>query len=216
MSLYISDHVQQVRELHKPTLDQYHDFTRIKDLLQSFSNNLFEAYSKGDSKAAVEVSNHHPLFIGQQAEDILHRAFTEEDSKQTIARAYGFQEWNAIPDQQINHQFEMAIDLFVNGEREELEKLIDLSPKLLETRSDFGHHATLLHYAGSNGVEIWRQVVPSNLPEMIRMLIGKGADKDATANFYGSLYGTKVLVESSAHPKDAGIADEIIQTLSLS
>ena len=49
---------------------------------------------------------------------------------------------------------------------------------------------------------------------MIELLIKKGADKEVTANFYGGLYDTKTLAETSAHPKEAGILDEIMEVLS--
>ena len=87
------------------------------------------------------------------------------------------------------------------------------NPDLIFQKSKFGHQATLLHYVASNGVEFWRQIVPHNLPEMISYLIEKGADKNAKMKVYGGEFSVLPLLESSAHPYAAGIADQMIEIL---
>lgn len=212
MNIYISNQVKQVRNLHQSILNKYLDFNLIKDLLDALSINLFEAFNKGEKTVAIEISNYHPLFIGCDYDEIYSRAFSLEDAKLTLAREYGFQKWNSI-DGTLNPDFETAIDLLLNGEENQLKQMIQTNPTLLSQRSPFGHQATLLHYAGSNGVEIWRQVVPENLPEMVKMLIESGADKNAKAHFYGGEYSTLALATTSAHPEAAGIKKDLESVL---
>ncbi|WP_378176901.1 hypothetical protein [Aquimarina sp. SS2-1] len=45
-----------------------------------------------------------------------------------------------------------------------------------------------MNYTASNGVEIWRQKTPINLPEMTYFLIDKGADRYATECIWRQLY----------------------------
>ncbi|NNE01456.1 MAG: ankyrin repeat domain-containing protein, partial [Pirellulaceae bacterium] len=72
---------------------------------------------------------------------------------------------------------------------------------------------TLLHYCGSNGVETYRQVVPTNLPQLTQLLIDAGADVNATAEMYGGNCPTLGLLITSAHPAEAGVVDQVVQIL---
>ncbi|WP_420577446.1 hypothetical protein [Ekhidna sp.] len=208
MNIYINNQVKQVRNLHQSILNKYLDFNLIKDFLDALSINLFEAFNKGEKTVTIEINNYHPLLIGCDYDEIHSRDFSLEDARLTLAREYGFQEWSSI-DGTLNPDFETAIDLLLNGEENQLKQMIQTDPTLLSQRSPFGHRATLLHYAGSNGVEIWRQVVPVNLPEIVKMLIDSGADKNAKARFYGGEYSTLELASTSAHPKAAGIKQDL-------
>ncbi|GAB4242113.1 MAG: hypothetical protein Tsb0034_19470 [Ekhidna sp.] len=212
--VYISNATQNVIDLHREILESFSSYTSVKSLLTDFAENLIKHYAIGDEKVVVEISNHHPLYIGQKEEQVLHRSFSLIDAQLTIARAYGFEDWNQVKDDEINHDFENAVDYLVEGKAPQLTELIESKTELLESRSSFGHHASLLHYAGSNGVEIWRQKVPENLPDMIRLLLENGAEKDATAFFYGSLHTTYQLAETSAHPQEAEIMDDLLEVLS--
>ena len=175
MKIYEHIHVKQVYALHQRTLDRYHDFTSTKDLLAEFAISLFDAFSRKDPACNIEISNHHPHFLGQKPEFILNQSFSSDDAKLTIAKAYGFDVWKMIPSSSIDHTFETAVDLLVTGDCLALENLIAKHPEIETARSSFGHRATLLHYAGSNGVEIWRQKVPENLCAIVDMLISRQA-----------------------------------------
>ena len=109
--------------------------------------------------------------------------------------------------------FEVAVDFLLIGQLDNLKKCLDGNPDLIFRKSQFGHQATLLHYVGSNGVEFWRQVVPFNLPKMTKYLIEKGADKNAKMKVYGGGFPVLSLLETSAHPFAAGIAQEMIEIL---
>jgi hypothetical protein len=67
----------------------------------------------------------------------------------------------------------------------------------------------LLHYVAANGVEIRRQVVPSNAAEIARILLDHGAELRATMPVYGGQYDPLALMRTSAHPHDAGVAREL-------
>ncbi len=212
MNVYVNNHVEQVIALHKRTIDQYLNFKSVNEFLDQLAGNLFKAFKKEDPRSVIEITNNY-LFIGQTPESIFKLQFTLDDAKNTIAKEYGFDEWVKVPSLAIDHLFEKAVNLLVNGELSALEKIIDKNPELVSKRSNFGHQATLLHYAGSNGIEIWRQKVPENLCDIVQMLLDRGADKHATAHFYGSLPTTKELAETSSHSKNAGIANELALAL---
>ena len=76
-------------------------------------------------------------------------------------------------------------------------------------RSQYGHRASLLNYAGSNGVEFWRQQVPLNLAEIVIYLLEAGADKNATMKVYGGEFNTFELLTTSIHPLRARIMEEM-------
>ncbi len=67
--------------------------------------------------------------------------------------------------------FEETVDALLSGDFKKFQEHIARQPSLARQHSRYGHGATLLHYAVSNGVELWRQQVPLNLPEMVRYLL---------------------------------------------
>ena len=94
-----------------------------------------------------------------------------------------------------------------------LRTLIRRHAGLPRARSQYGHASTLLHYAGSNGVETHRQVVPYSIVSMVELLLEACAEVDAPANMYGGGSTTLALVVTSAHPANAGVVDELTQVL---
>ncbi|MEL6717594.1 MAG: ankyrin repeat domain-containing protein, partial [Bacteroidota bacterium] len=90
-----------------------------------------------------------------------------------------------------------------------LKELINESPKLTEAHSQYGHAATLLHYVASNGVELWRQKVPFNLVEITEYLLACGADRQAKMKVYGGQFDTLSLLQTSEHPKQFGLLDQM-------
>src|SRR5439155_980457 len=75
------------------------------------------------------------------------------------------------------------------------------------------HRATLLHYVSANGVENYRQQTPQNIVRMTELLLAAGAEVDAEANVYGGGCTTLGLVATSAHPRQAGVQNALIQLL---
>jgi hypothetical protein len=97
----------------------------------------------------------------------------------------------------------------VDGLRAQLER----DPGLALRASHWPHRATLLHYAAANGVEIYRQVVPHNLPELVALLIDRGADVDASARAYGADLRPLDLLLTSGHPHAAGVTGDVAALL---
>lgn len=211
MHIYIPDEVRLVRSLHQQTLNNRSYFNSVFQQLEAFVENLQEAYSRKDIATTIEIKNHHPQFLGASPEVILKADLSLSDFQLVIARAYGFADWSiaqGVGNQALSETFEQAVDLLLCGAKKELLALLTAQPTLLHQRSAYGHNAGLVHYLGSNGIEIWRQVVPSNIVEMAQMLIQLGIDKTMKAAIYG-ISNTKMLIDSSAHPWDAGVGKEL-------
>ena len=173
-------------------------------------------HKNGNSAVNIEISNWHPEFIGKDTETIMNSPFEIADAKLTIAKGYGFTDWDDVlerGDVKFNMAFEHAIDTMLNGNINSLKKQLKRNKSILSERSKYGHRATLLHYVSSNGIEIRRQKVPLNLVEITRLLIESGADKNAKAQIYNGEFTALELASSSAHPHDAGIMEDLIEVL---
>lgn len=81
--------------------------------------------------------------------------------------------------------FESAVDALIAGDARTLQAMLRDDPELVRARSARPHHATLLHYIGTNGVEDERQKYPPNAVEMLKLLLVAGADVNAEADLYG-------------------------------
>lgn len=211
-SIYIPDPAREAQQLYRPALDHQAADLTVREQLEAFAELLFTAHQNGDEAVCFEINNWHPAHIGQAPESILKASFSREDAHLTVARAHGFEDWAEVElkgDQPFDPEFELAIDTLLVGDLDQLKTLVEQHPALLHERSPYGHAATLFHYIGSNGVETRRQQVPLNLPEITRFLLEAGADRNATARLYGGQFDTLSLLTSSAHPYEAGIAEEM-------
>ncbi|MEO5588722.1 MAG: ankyrin repeat domain-containing protein, partial [Gemmatimonadaceae bacterium] len=110
-------------------------------------------------------------------------------------------------------QFEDAVDALVTGNLDELSAALHEFPDLVTRRSTRAHHSTLLHYISANGVENDRQVTPGNIVEIARLLLRAGAMVDAESDAYGGGSTTLGLTATSAHPRLAGVQNELIDLL---
>ncbi len=105
--------------------------------------------------------------------------------------------------------------MVVNGRIDDLRTLLGQHPDLPVRRSAYGHRATLLHYTAANGVEIRRQVVPGNAAEVVAALLDAGADRAAKLHAYGGEFDVLAMLQTSAHPHDAGRAAELEHALAM-
>jgi hypothetical protein len=135
-------------------------------------------------------------------------AVRARDARLIVARDHGFTSWAQVGGE-CDPIFELAADAVVLGRIEELDRLLADAPDLVRRRSAYGHRATLLHYTAANAVEIRRQMVPANAAEITARLLDAGADAAATSHAYEGTPDTLVMLKSSAHPRDAGVAAEI-------
>lgn len=214
--LYIHPHVQQVIDLHQDIIERKIPYPTVREQLTHFADNLFTAGAGSHPAFLHEIRNYHPTLAGKSDEEILGTSLTMEDFRAAIAREYGFAGWEAVEragDRPFDADFEAAVDALVRGDFSRLRTLILSRPALLRNRSPYQHRAALIHYAGSNGVELWRQTVPSNLVEMTAWLIDRGADPHLDSNIYGGGTTLAELVASSVHPWRAGIGEALMQLL---
>ena len=205
-----------MRLLHREIINQTTSETTIESQLELIAENLYLEHKKSNSATCVEISNWYPDLVGKDEETIMNSAFEIADARLTISKGYGFANWNEVTEKgnvKFNMVFEHAVDTMLNGNISSLRKQAKRNENLLCERSKYGHNATLLHYVSSNGVEIRRQKVPKNLPDIAQFLIENGAEKNAKMKIYGGEFTTLELAETSAHPKDAGIEKSLIKAL---
>lgn len=211
----ISEHVSMVRELHSRTFSLLNSEISVRDFLRELVGNLYDAFIEGDMNATIELRNYHPKCIGLSSSHILDHSLDLRDFELTIINEFGYANPMSLRTNSDNTspKFEKAVEHVVNGRLDALNELISMHPELVRQRSPFGHRATLLHYVGCNGVEIFRQIVPQNICDIALLLIAKGSEKSAKANFYGNTYDTLALAASSSHLDSAGVKNKITEIL---
>ena len=187
---------------------------QLSEYLEPFATTLWEEYQKKNPITALEISNYHPDWLGKDHTLILESALSRVDCFQTIASEFGFSNWELLtqhPEIKVNPDFENAVEAIINGQLEDLKKSLTANPELIKMTSTFGHQAGLIHYVASNGVEIWRQIVPFNLLEITHYLLESGANPDQPHQIYGGNCSLIDLIATSAHPEKAGLQQELIQ-----
>jgi hypothetical protein len=209
MHIYLPPDVEFVREMYEPSLHRLVEGITSEQFSRELTDLLEDGFREQYQGSGVELSNNHPIHAGKSVDEILALDLTREDFEVTIDHVIGRGSDNII-----NPDFERAVNIMLAGDFDEFKNIVNSMPELVRMRSAFKHQATLLHYAGSNGVEIWRQVVPTNLPEIVHFLLDKGADVGAKMMVYNGYYDVITLAESSAHPIDADVRDELLQALS--
>jgi hypothetical protein len=121
-----------------------------------------------------------------------------------------------VIEEPIDAGFEAAADAIHAGDLAALRALLDERPELISMRSSRAHRATLLHYVAANGIEAARQQQsPPNAVEVMRELLDRGAEPDATCETYGggSAQTTLYLLVSSVHPYRAGVQAPLVDEL---
>jgi hypothetical protein len=116
----------------------------------------------------------------------------------------------------VDTRFEAAADAVHAGDLDALRGLLDAEPALVAMRSPFPHRQTLLHHVAANGIETERQVrSAANAVDVLRLLVERGADPDATCDSYGGGNGatTMCLLVSSVHPAEAGVQAALVEEL---
>jgi len=212
----VNEEVQGVIDLHADLFTSEFRDLSIREQLDRQALRICEAHQNGNRAAAIHVTCWHPELVGCSADDIMKRDLTLQDARETIAREYGFNDWadaETRGDNPPDATYESAVDAVLSGNVDSLQALLSAHPQLTRQHSDYGHAATLLHYCGSNGVETWRQVVPRNLPDIVRVLLSNGADVNASARMYGGDCAPLGLVITSAFPAEAGVVDDVVQIM---
>ena len=213
--VYVSDPVREVERLHRGLLTDGVRRLPIREQLDQQAHRIVEGHEAGDRAVVTHITSWHPTLACRPADEIMTGPFTLNDARQTVAREYGFADWSDVETRGAappDPAFEFAVDTLLAGDVETLRGLLSADPSLVHRRSGFGHHATLLHYVGSNGVETYRQRVPMNLAEIALLLVEAGADVNARANVYGGSTVLGLLVTSD-HPATAGVTGDVRKVL---
>ena len=207
MKVYVPAIVHDLESFYGGLLWAYDEYPGVKNHLNALANKMLEGVREKNEAVLTEINNYHPDHLGRSIAELATLSFGLEDCRHTIANEYGFPGWPHIPDDMVYDQrFEASVDHLLSGNLAQLRELLERDPGLIGRTSSYGHQATLLHYAGSNGVELWRQRVPYNLPEIVSYLLEQGAEKKALMNVYGGGFTALQLMQTSAHPNEAGLA----------
>ncbi len=209
MHIYLPPDVELVRGMYAPSLGRLVDGITHAQFSRELADLLEDGFRERHHGAAIEISNNLPKHAGKSEDEIFALSLERADFESTINHVIGMGS-----EKTIDPEFEQAVNVMLAGDLDEFKSIIRANPLLVRKRSSFVHEATLLHYAGSNGVEIWRQVVPTNLPEIVHFLLDMGADVQAKMKVYNSYYDVLSLAETSAHPHDADVREELLQALS--
>ena len=214
--MYISEQVKRIRAMHWDLISREFKAIPVVDYLRPYAENLWKHCQEGNRMVLVELNNYHRDWLGFPRDEIVLSQLNLEDFLETTANEFGFSSWKWLEDHlevKMDPEFERAVDYLLLGKLDLLQKVIDNHPELLTRSSVYGHQAGLIHYVASNGVEIWRQVVPSNLLEITQYLLEKGASINQSHNIYGGNCSLIDLIASSAHPKDAGLSESLIDLI---
>ncbi|MEZ5810937.1 MAG: hypothetical protein R3D45_05915 [Rhizobiaceae bacterium] len=210
--VYISSDVRGVRDLHPYLSDPGFRNLPILKQIEAQAETIFGAFRAGDNRVAPHLLSWWPKARGATSETVLALDFAASDAFATMSREYGFsdtKELISLGNRTLDANFETALDHILAGEIEALRHLLDRHPELAAARSNLGHRSTLLHYLGANGVETHRQVTPYNAADLARLLISKGAARNAKADMYGGGQTPYMLACTSAHPIHAGISEAL-------
>lgn len=213
---YVAKGVESVYRCYSEIIESRTTYTDIYEYLNALAEELAEAYLQESSCAHNELTNWMPGFAKTSRADIIGQNFSLKDMRKVIARSHGFKSWKKVDkkgERTFDDNFEAAVDCIQTGNISALESLLGMHPDLVNNRSPFGHRATLLHYCATNGVETYHQKLPLNMPEIARLLIERGADKNKTSKAYSGKFTPAELVGTSGHPTAAGIMNKLLGVL---
>ncbi len=216
MTVYQHPAVRDLLDYYGDLLYRIDDFPEVQAHLSALADRLWAGLQAGHPALFHEISNYHPAWLGTGEEEIREAGLSRDDCRVTIAAEYGFGDWatlTGLHDLAYDPDFEAAVNDLLAGDHAGLAERLDRRPELIRQRSSYGHRATLLHYIAGNGVELWRQQVPANLPAMTRLLLARGADPTAVMYVYGGEYTAGELLATSVHPYRAGVGAETLQLL---
>ncbi len=210
-SCYIHNECRMLRAAIPKLTGAYKDMETVADIFDYLRSSLIEEFKAKADSIILDLlfRNHYPNYFKERPE-ISIRHFDL-----VLARSLGFQnfeEYKSSKDVPISPNFETAVHLLLTGSKSELITHLNTYPALLFQNSVLGHRARLIDYISSNGVEIWRQIVPLNAAEILNEICKFDFDRYVTNNIYGGST-LRALIESSAHPKAANITGALIEIL---
>jgi len=176
--------------------------------------------------AAARFVASHPRLARLTIEQVLAEPLALADALVVIAREYGFESWAALKhvveagDRVAKFQphpyFGDAVAALVAGDIRRLDELLKAHPELVRARTNLEppyHYftgATLLHHVAWNPSR--REPVPSNIVDVARLLIDRGAEVDAMT--LGRSAGTTMgLIVTSRQASEANVSGPLMQLL---
>ncbi len=213
--VYICSDVLKIREIHSDTISDLAQFAETFEIINAMSIDLYRQYAQGYPPSIIELKNWHPDCIGKDYQHIMDLELSQEDIQYAQARQFGYKSWQEVIEKStsINYNFEKAVDHLIMGELKQLKELLINFPNLLQSRSNYNHEASLIHYIAANGVECYRQITPINIVEATQLLLDMGASQHGQHNIYGGNCTLIDLIKTSAHPNEAGVAEQLIAIL---
>jgi len=215
MEVYEGEVIRSIKDFYGSILYNYQSGITIRQRLSDIAVLLWQAYRDDNPVVLNQINNYNKDFLSKSWKEIKSAGFDKKDAFNTIANEYGYESWLNVPRAYINCEFEKAVDALLSGDIEYLRHAISKDATLLHRRSQYPHRATLFHYLGSNGVELYRQIVPLNIVDVMSFMLDSGADRLATMPIYNGDYTMIELLKTSAHPKDAGILESIEKAYNL-
>jgi len=180
----------------------------IQHHLEQLSERILDGHGKKHPGIAFVTGSKFP---GTHIADVFSAVFTLADAKNCVARNFGYKNWTDVTkleDLKPDAEFESLVDALLAGDLSMIKDAIAKKPEIVHQCSSYPHKATLLHYTGSNGVEGYRQIVPSNLVDIVETLLSSGADSCLEAQVYGGCTAEN-LMKTSKHPHDAGMYEAL-------
>lgn len=208
--------VRDIRRFYGSLLTDLSHFDSIASHLTAIVTKMWDGWQNQIPCVYHEMNNYHPDLLGKPVEEIKSLNLTIEDCQKCIVAQYGYSSWINLLELGYHAyftSFEYCVNALLEGDQETLVRYLDIDATLASRHSQYGHNATLLHYAVANGVEMWRQQTPYNLPELVKTVIDYGGDVNARMMVYGGAFTPIELLDSSAHPHKAGIAEELESVL---
>jgi hypothetical protein len=214
--IYQTEIVKELRLYYHDVLFQLDKFETIASHLTAIAARMWEGIQHNIIPVFHELNNYHPDFLGKSPDVLAEMDLSLEDCQKCISAEYGYSSWENLLElgyQSYNTTFENCVNVLMDGDLVTLEKFLDIDSSLTSQQSQYGHKATLVHYAAANGVEMWRQQTPYNLPELVKVLLDHGADPNATMMVYNKEHTPLELLTTSAHPREAGVVEAVRKLL---
>ena len=210
--IYQYDSVKELRNFHEPIISRISKYPDIKTFISDYANSLKLGLQCSSKAVIKEISNYFKPLVGESDNQILNFKFEEEDYLNAASNCHGFADFKEVlqAGDKMDPDFENAVDLMLMGKVQIFKSFISENSHLVSQHSKFGHKAQLIHYCSSNAVEMYRQIVPYKIDELVRFLLDAGADPSQKIPVYGGEFNFLELFMSSAHPKAAGVNESVL------
>lgn len=207
ITVYRAKEIISVVQLFEGLLGVDSYMRSIQDQLSLLADRLDSGFKNQHPGAFFELSNWHPELVGKPMPTVWAAKLDSLDFLLAVSREMGFKDWEdaLTAESRPNEEFESLVDAALDGDLESVERTLQLNPSLITKRSHWKHRSTALHYMAANGVETYRQRVPSNAVEIIESLLRFGAEVNANAEMYGGNQRVLGLLKTSSHPAEAGL-----------